>query len=371
MRIAVGLSGGVDSSVAAAVLKASEHEVIGVTMKLWREGRYKGGSRDACFGPGEAEDIARAEALCRKLGIAYHVFDCADEYEAVVLDYFRKEYLNGRTPNPCVRCNAMMKFGVLPHLARKAGLHFDVFATGHYARIHTPEQPPRPLGTPPQEGKYQLWTGVEPQKDQSYFLYRLRQDQLAGLMFPVGHLRKAQVRDLARQFDLDVKDQPESQDFYSGDHTELLKVSPRTGNIVDVRGTVLGTHEGFWNFTVGQRRGLGIATGEPLYVVELNACRNEVVVGREDAVRCHCFTVGDTHWIGMEPPDAPLDVTVKVRSAAPAVEAQLMRMKNEECKMKNDGLFSVTVPEGVYAPAKGQSAVFYHGERVLGGGIIS
>jgi len=365
-RIAVGLSGGVDSSVAAAVLQASEHEVIGVTMKLWREGRYKGGSRDACFGPGEAEDIARAEALCKKLGIAYHVFDCADAYEAVVLDYFRKEYLGGRTPNPCVRCNAMMKFGVLPHLARKAGLHFDVFATGHYARIIVAATSP----SPSLNGTYQLWTGVEPQKDQSYFLYRLRQDQLAGLMLHVGHLRKAQVRELARQFNLDAKDQPESQDFYSGDYMELLNVSPRTGNIVDINGTVLGQHEGFWNFTVGQRKGLGIAVGEPLYVVELNACRNEVVVGREDAVRCQGFTVNDTCWIGMETPSEPMDVTVKIRSAAPAVAARIERMKNEECKIKNDGVFSVTVPEGVYAPAKGQSAVFYHGERVLGGGII-
>ena len=354
MRIAVGLSGGVDSSVAAAVLQASEHEVIGVTMKLWREGKYKGGSRDACFGPGEAEDIARAEALCKKLGIAYHVFDCADAYEAVVLDYFRKEYLGGRTPNPCVRCNAMMKFGVLPHLARKAGLHFDVFATGHYARIVA------------EAGTYQLWTGVEPQKDQSYFLYRLRQDQLAGLMFPVGHLRKAQVRDLARQFNLDAKDQPESQDFYSGDYMELLNVTPRTGNIVDIHGKVLGQHEGFWNFTVGQRKGLGIAVGEPLYVVELNACRNEVVVGREDAVRCQNFTVNDTCWIGMEAPSEPMDVTVKVRSAAPAVAARIVAATSPSPSK----VFSVTVPEGVYAPAKGQSAVFYQGERVLGGGII-
>ena len=135
MKIAVGLSGGVDSSVAAALLKRQGHEVVGITMKLWREGRYRGGSKDACFGPGEAEDITRAEKLCRQLGIEYRVFDCSEEYEMVVLDCFRSEYLAGKTPNPCVRCNVFMKFGVLPNLARRSGIRFDKFATGHYARL--------------------------------------------------------------------------------------------------------------------------------------------------------------------------------------------------------------------------------------------
>ncbi|MBQ9336618.1 MAG: tRNA 2-thiouridine(34) synthase MnmA, partial [Lentisphaeria bacterium] len=250
MRIAVGLSGGVDSSVAAALLKSQGQAVVGITMKLWREGRYRGGERDACFGPGEAEDIARAEKLCRKLDIPYHVFDCADEYEKVVLAYFRAEYLAGKTPNPCVRCNVFMKFGVLPDLARKSGVEFAKFATGHYARIRE------------ENGVFHLLRGTDEKKDQSYFLYRLKQPQLANLLFPLGELHKSEVRELAAKSGLEVKGQPDSQDFYSGDHTELLNTPPRPGNIVDTSGKILGTHQGFWNYTIGQRKGLGIAAKE-------------------------------------------------------------------------------------------------------------
>ena len=219
MKIALGLSGGVDSSVAAALLKRQEHEVVGITMKLWREGRYRGGSKDACFGPSEAEDIARAEKLCRALGIPYHVFDCSEEYEKVVLSYFRTEYLAGRTSNPCVRCNAFMKFGVLPQLARKSGVVFDKFATGHYARIRE------------ENGVFHLLRGADDKKDQSYFLYRLKQPQLQNLLFPLGDLHKTEVRKLASEYGLEVKDKPDSQDFYSGDHTELLNTPPGKYNV--------------------------------------------------------------------------------------------------------------------------------------------
>jgi len=340
--VAVGLSGGVDSSVAAAMLREQGHTVIGVTMKLWREGRYLGGERDACFGPGEAEDIAASEALCRKLGIEYRVFDCSDEYEAVVLDYFRTEYLAGRTPNPCVRCNALMKFGVLPNLARKSGIAFDRFATGHYARIRE------------EGGEFHLLRGADGKKDQSYFLCRLKQAQLKQMMFPLGNYHKTQVRELAAKYGLDVKDKPDSQDFYSGDHVELLNAPPRPGNITDTAGNILGTHEGFWNYTVGQRKGLGIAAKHPLYVLEVNACRNEVVVGsRADTIR-HELKLADCSWI-TEAPDG--EVQAKVRSAANPVPA-----------IYHAG--SLEFPDGVSAAAKGQYAVLYRGEEVLGGGII-
>ena len=342
MIVAVGLSGGVDSSVAAAMLREQGHTVIGVTMKLWREGRYRGGERDACFGPGEAEDIAASEALCRKLGIEYHVFDCADEYEAVVLNYFRSEYLAGRTPNPCVRCNALMKFGVLPNLARKSGIAFDRFATGHYARIRE------------EDGVFHLLRGADEKKDQSYFLYRLKQAQLKQMMFPLGDYRKTQVRELAAKYGLDVKDKPDSQDFYSGDHVELLNAPPRRGNIVDTAGNILGTHEGFWNYTVGQRRGLGIAAKRPLYVLEVNACRNEVVVGsQEDTVQRELKLV-DCSWITSEPDG---EVQAKARSASNLVPA-----------VYHKG--TLVFPDGVFAAAKGQSAVLYRGDELLGGGII-
>ena len=344
MKIAVGLSGGVDSSVVAALLKAQGHEVVGVTMKLWREGRYRGGEKDACFGPGEAEDIARAEALCRRLGLAYHVFDCADAYERVVLEYFRSEYLAGKTPNPCVRCNAFLKFGVLPQLARESGIGFDKFATGHYARLRE------------ENGVFHLLRGVDEKKDQSYFLYRLTQAQLKHLLFPLGAYRKSEVRELAARFGLEVKDKPDSQDFYSGDHTELLNASPRQGNIVDAAGNVLGTHEGFWHYTIGQRKGLGIAAKHPLYVLNIDACRNEVVVGGADEAFSRELTLDECSWIAGEAPRG--EVQVKIRSAA---ERQTAFFEDNVLRF----------PEGVFAAAPGQSAVLYRGDETLGGGIIA
>ena len=343
MKVAVGLSGGVDSSVCAALLKEEGHEVIGITMKLWREGRYKGGTKDACFGPGEAEDIGSAEALCRLLGIEYHVFDCADEYEKVVLDYFRTEYLAGKTPNPCVRCNAFMKFGVLPQLARSQGVDFDKFATGHYARVCE------------RDGVFHLLRGFDEEKDQSYFLYRLKQAQLSRLMFPLGGFRKRDVREMAVRFGLPMKDKPDSQDFYSGDHAELLETAERIGNIVDTAGNVLGTHHGFWNYTIGQRRGLGIAAAHPLYVIDINACRNEVVVGPVEETLRHELVLTDCRWVAEEPSGA---VEAKIRSASTLRPAVYL-----------EGLLSF--PDGVTAAARGQSAVLYRDDEVLGGGIIA
>ena len=180
MKIAVGLSGGVDSSVAALLLKEAGHDVTGVTMKLWREGRYKGGGRDACFGPGEAEDIDRAADFARAIGIRYQVFDCSEEYDRAIVGYFRETSLQGITPNPCVMCNAAMKFGLLPRLARRNGLAFDRFATGPYARI-----------VPGEAGRLAVRRAADTKKDQSYFLYRLSQEQLVETLFPLGELTKA------------------------------------------------------------------------------------------------------------------------------------------------------------------------------------
>ena len=346
MKIAIGLSGGVDSAVAALLMKRAGHEVVGVTMKLWREGRYKGGERDACFGPGEADDIAAAEAFAATLGIEYRVFDCSEEYERAVLDYFRDERAAGRTPNPCVVCNRRLKFGLLPETAARE-IDFDKFATGHYARIAD-------CG-----GRLAVARAADASKDQSYFLWNLAQDQLRRSMFPLGGLTKSEVRRIAREAGLPMAGKPDSQDFYSGDANELVGREDAAGPIVDMDGKRLGTHRGFWHYTVGQRQGLGIGGGTPFYVVRVDPCRNEITVGRrEEAVRRE-FQVHDLNWQGAEPTDAALEGFVKIRSSgSPAGPVTMER-----------GI--IRAPDGIFGVAPGQSAVLYSADgAILCGGVI-
>ena len=350
MKVAVGLSGGVDSSVAALLLKEQGHDVVGVTMKLWR-GSFRGGERDACFGPGEAEDIERAKRLAERIGIEYRVFDLSEEYERSIVRYFRETYLNGETPNPCVRCNAAFKFGLLPRLAAESGLAFERFATGHYART-----------SPAADGRTELRMAKDRRKDQSYFLCRLSQAQLARHLFPLGGMEKAEVRAIASRAGLDAADKPDSQDFYSGDADELVGASDRPGDIVDSQGRRLGRHRGYWHYTVGQRKGLGLAggSGEPYYVVSTNACRNEVVVGRMDEARRREFAVGGLNWVSVPAADGPLECRVRVRSSG-ALHPVVLH--GGRC-LSEDGIFGV---------APGQSAVFYgpgDDDRVLCGGTI-
>ncbi len=355
-RVAVGMSGGIDSSVTALLLKQAGHDVIGLTMKLWEgEGSAGAGTaapKSACYGPDEAGDIEAARGVCARLAIPFHVFDCSAAYGEAVLRYVREGYLGGTTPNPCVRCNPAVKFGVLPALARASGLAFDLFATGHYARVEFD----------PGRKRHILKKGVDPEKDQSYFLYRLTQEQLAATLFPLGGLTKARVREIARESGLPVHDKKESQDFYSGDITDIVGGGDKEGDIVDHAGRILGRHRGVWHYTIGQRKGLGIAHPVPLYVVAIDAARNRLVVGPESETFSRSFVAGDCAWVMVEGLTGPVDVSVKVRSTSRPVSAVIAP--------RPGGRVAVELGEPVSAVTPGQSAVFYVGEAVFGGGVI-
>lgn len=349
--VIVGLSGGVDSAVAAYLLRQEGHEVIGVTMAIW-DGQFMVTGKHACYGPDEQEEIREAKEIAEHLGIPHHVFDCSSEYKESVLDYFKSEYLTGRTPNPCVKCNQLIKFGLLPRMAEKAGIHYDHFATGHYARVERDNISRR----------YLLKKGVDPIKDQTYFIYRLSQDQLSRILFPLGGFNKSEIKKIARKAGFIAADKEESQDFYSGDYKELLEINEKPGEIVDAKGKILGHHKGIWNYTIGQRKGLGIAFTEPLYVVDLNNETNRVIVGTRKETLRTSFIVSDLNWISVESPEKQMEVLCKIRSAQKEQEASIEPIANGDVK--------VTCHQPSYSITPGQSAVFYDGELVIGGGVI-
>jgi tRNA-specific 2-thiouridylase len=349
--VLVGLSGGVDSAVAAMLLLEKGYKVIGVTMSVY-DGPFAPSRANACYDCGEQEDIRVAAELAGMLGIPFHVLDCSGRYRSVVLAYFRESYLAGKTPNPCVRCNQVLKFGLLPWMAAKSGLRHDYFATGHYARVEFSSAFDR----------YILLRGLDERKDQSYFLYRLSQKQLSRTILPLGGLTKTAVRDLAARRGLPVHDKADSQDFYSGNYVELLDREPMPGNIVDTQGRVLGRHAGFWNLTPGQRKGLGIAAAVPLYVLRVDADRNEVVVGsREQNLRRSC-RIGELRLI------APLSETgfalaARIRSSQ---QPTPVMVRPEE----GGTHLAVDFAEPQSGVAPGQSLVLSLGDMIVGGGII-
>jgi len=348
------MSGGVDSSVAALLLRDAGHQVHGVTMKIYSGKPVEGPVADSCYGPGEQSDIAEAAGVCSRLGIPHTVIDLCDEYRSLVLDYTRDEYLSGRTPNPCVLCNGRVKFGLLlDRLANVEGIEFDLFATGHYCRV----------GKMPGNGRYAIRAAEDPRKDQSYFLCLLTQDQLSRVTFPLGGMKKPDVREIARAAGLSNHARPESQDFAAGGYKAVVSLPDSAGPITDAAGKVIGEHKGVWGYTVGQRKGLGVGGGEPLYVSRLDAKSNTVVAGPESSLYSRELTARAVNWASGEVPSEPARMQVKVRYRNPAVPAVVTPLA--------DGAVRVTFDEPQRAIARGQFAAFYDGEFLVGGGVIS
>ena len=352
-RIAVGMSGGVDSSVAAALLKDEGHEVVGIAMEIF-DGSPMAipGQKHGCYGPDEKEDMELAGAVCKRLGIPFHVMDLREEYRKHVLEYFRREYLAGRTPNPCVTCNRKIKFGFLLEKARQAGIDFSMFATGHYARIV--RAGPFPF----------LAKAVDHAKDQSYFLYALKPEQLAETQFPLGGLTKVKVRQIAREKGLDTADRAESQDFMGdGDYEGLFEAGEmQGGDIVDEAGNLLGTHDGIIRYTIGQRRGLGIAAPKPLYVMNIEPERNRLVVGEKERLFSEGLVATGVNLTGVKMQELPFRAKVRIRLKHDPAGSTLYPNGENSVKVVFDK------PQVAVTP--GQAAVFYLGDMVLGGGII-
>jgi tRNA-specific 2-thiouridylase len=360
--VAVGMSGGVDSSVAAFLLKKQGYNVVGVTMKIWDGSASANPAknrdfRSGCYGPGEADDIEAAQKVARQIGIPYHVLDLHAEYKQAVLNYFRDEYLAGKTPNPCVICNQKIKFGLLLDKAQQSGISFDFFATGHYARIEQDS---------PNAERCLLKKSIDPKKDQTYFLYRLTQDQLSKTLFPLGNLLKDEVKKIAAEIGLkDVADKPESQDFFEGDcYADFFEAGDsQPGDIIDTSGQIVGRHNGVIHYTIGQRKGLNIGgLKEPLYVIALDSQNNRVLVGPRQRLLAKGLIAEDLKWISIAPPAAPLKATAKIRSTQPEKPCTLIPFEENKVRVDFDE------PQMSITP--GQSIVFYAGDLVLGGGVI-
>ena len=381
-RVVCGMSGGVDSSATAALLLEQGYEVVGITLKLWPQDCVNR-AEDKCCGP---QAVTDARAVCHKLDIPYYLIDEAAEFQKHVIQYFADEYKAGRTPNPCVMCNQNLKFGRLIDRADQLGAEF--IATGHFARVERAgsgrrEENPsdkaesgkrkaeieQSLNTSVATGRYLLKRGRDLRKDQSYFLFSLRQDQLARAIFPLGEKTKSDTREVARHCQLKTADKEESMEIcfvpdnnYGGFLQAANLVQKHRGDIVDLHGHVLGQHDGIEFYTIGQRKGLGITTPKPVYVVELDAENNRVVVGDDSALDRDEFVADRCNWHPFDKLTEPIEVTAKIRYNHPGTPATVTPLENNAVRVK------LHTPQRAITP--GQAAVFYQDDLLMGGGWI-
>jgi tRNA-specific 2-thiouridylase len=366
MKIAVAMSGGVDSSAAAAILKAEGHELVGFTMQLWNQRRGISVDENGEPLPSRCcslDDVYDARRVAEELGFPFYVLNLEREFERDVVQPFVTSYLNGETPIPCVACNSRLKFASLDRLAVSLGC--EKVATGHYARVEYDKG----------ANRYRLFRGRNEQKDQSYFLWELTQEQLSRSMFPLGEMSKPEVRDVARTQKLAVAEKAESQEIcfvpdgnYAGfidrylEAEDEMERAPGEGEIVDASGRVLSKHGGIHRYTVGQRRGIGIASERPLYVISIDAGKNRVVVGNQEELLRDEFTAAGINWVAFDEPSAPVRAEVRVRYRHTAVPATITPQDNNRAHIRFDE------PQRAITP--GQATVFYRGDEVVGGGWI-
>jgi tRNA-uridine 2-sulfurtransferase len=364
--IAVAMSGGVDSSTVAAMLRADGYNVVGLTMQLWNQRRLAGREGMPEHVQGRCcsiDDVYDARAVAEDLGIPYYVVNHQDRFERDVVRPFVQEYLSGRTPIPCSLCNNHLKFDQLLITARQIGA--DLLATGHYARCEFS----------PERNRWLLRRAADPAKDQTYFLFGLTQEQLSGTRFPLGEMSKPQVRELARQHGLSLAEKPDSQEICfvpGGDYKRFIdayldeqheQLPDTSGELVTSDGRVIGKHEGIHNFTVGQRKGLGVATGTPLYVININGEKGQVTVGSNDELLSHQLIARDLNWIAIDDLRETIRVHAKIRHRHEPGNATISPATNGEVL--------VTFDEAQRAITPGQAVVFYDGDLVVGGGWIA